>query len=69
MATGTRRISLNVTPQVYEQIQGLADKQGKTVTGVIRGALALEAWFDKTREEGGRVLLEREGEIREIVPR
>jgi len=64
-----KRISLNVTPQVYNEIQGLADKRGKTVTGVIRDALALEAWFDRTREDGGRVLLERNGEVREIVPR
>ena len=67
--TEMKRISLNIAPQVYEQLEGLANKRGKTVTGVIRDALALEAWFDRTREEGGRVLLDCNGEVREIVPR
>ena len=69
MATTAKRVGLNVTPQVYDQIQVLAQKQGKTISGLIRDALALEAWFDRLREDGGRVLLERNGEIREIVPR
>jgi hypothetical protein len=36
---------------------------------VLRDALALEMWFDDTYREGGRFLIERGGQTREIVPR
>jgi hypothetical protein len=38
------------------------------VTKVIEDALGLEKWYLKTREEGGKVIIEREnGDVWELV--
>ena len=65
----TKRVNVVFTDQAYGTLDELAKKEGKTISEVIRGAIALEKWFNDTRDEGGRVLVERKGDVREIVPR
>jgi len=33
----------------------------------LRDAIALEQCFETTRREGGRILVERDGEVRELL--
>lgn len=53
----------------YRDLEFLAHEQGKSKTEVLRDAVSLERWFQEARNEGGKILVERDGEIREIVLR
>lgn len=66
-----RRININLDDETYEELQQLARRKHKTMSETLRDALALEKWFQDTRSEGGRILLERggSGTAREIIPR
>jgi predicted DNA-binding protein len=68
MAT-THRVNVNFSEGAYSDLDTLAKRQGKTKAEVLRDAIALERWFDEVRREGNRVLIERDGEVREIIPR
>ena len=64
-----KRVNVNFSADAYGELIALAKQQNKSVSALLRDAIALEKWFAKTREEGGRVLVERDGEIREIITR
>jgi predicted DNA-binding protein len=68
MAT-THRVNVNFSEGAYNDLDSLAKRHGKTKAEVLRDAIALERWFDEVRREGNRVLVERDGEVREIIPR
>jgi predicted DNA-binding protein len=68
MAT-SHRVNVNFSESAYETLDELARRRGKTMSEVLRDAISLEKWFEDTRSEGGRVLIERDGEAREIIPR
>jgi predicted DNA-binding protein len=63
------RVNVNFSESAYKELTELAERKGKTVSDVLREAIALEQWFDETRREGSRVLVERDGNMREIVTR
>lgn len=65
----TRRINVNFSEGAYDDLETIADQQGKTKAEVLREAIALERLFQDAKREGGRLLIERDGELREIVPR
>jgi len=65
----TKRLNMNLNQKTYNDLEKLAEAKGKTISDLIRDALALELWFEETREEGGRILVERNGKAREIVSR
>jgi hypothetical protein len=69
MANNVHRVNVNFTESAYKELTALAERRGKTVSDVLRDAIALEHWFDETRREGSRVLVERDGNVREIIPR
>jgi predicted DNA-binding protein len=69
MADNPRRVNVNFSETAYRDLSSLADRQSKTKADVLRDAIALEKWFDEARREGARILVERNGEIREIIPR
>jgi predicted DNA-binding protein len=63
------RVNVNFSEDAYEQLTELAERKGKTVSDLLRDAIALERWFDETNREGSRVLVERDGKVREVIPR
>jgi metal-responsive CopG/Arc/MetJ family transcriptional regulator len=67
--SNTKRINMNLSQKTYDELAKLANEKGKTLSEIIRDALALELWFEETRKEGGRILVERGGKAREIVAR
>jgi hypothetical protein len=62
-----RRVNVNFAPPVYQMLEELARRRGKTMAEVLRDAIALEKWVEDQHEEGGRILVERNGDIRELV--
>ncbi len=65
----TKRVNVNFSEGAYDDLETIADQQGKSKAEVLRDAIALERLFLDTKHEGGRLLIERDGEIREIIPR
>lgn len=68
--TGTRvrRVNVNFSEQAYETLEELAARSGKSMSDVLREAIALKAWFDRERAAGNRILVERPGgQLREVI--
>lgn len=63
------RVNVNFSESAYETLEDLAKRRGKSMSEVLRDAIALEKWFDDTYREGGRFLIDRDGETREVIPR
>jgi metal-responsive CopG/Arc/MetJ family transcriptional regulator len=61
------RVNVNFSESAYRTLQELAERQGKTMSEVIRDAISLVRWFDEVQQSGGRVLVERDGKAREVV--
>jgi hypothetical protein len=66
----SHRFNVNFSEGAYRDLNTLAQRKGKSMSEVLRDAIALERWFDETRREGNKVLVEQpDGRIREVVPR
>ena len=66
---GVRRVNVNFSHEAFEMLQSLARRKGTTMSEVLRDAIGLEDWFDETWRSGGRVLVERNGTVHEILSR
>lgn len=62
------KYTLNLTPQMDEVLQDLADAQGVPKSTVIRRAVGLLKYLSEERATGARVRIEEEdGTVKEIV--
>lgn len=52
-----------------DAIEEIARRRGKPISEVLRDAIALEMYVQETWENDGRVIVERDGKKKEIVPR
>jgi hypothetical protein len=68
-STKVHRINVNFSENAYAALTVLADEQGKTQADVLRDALGLEKWIHDERKMGNRILIERDGVAREVIPR
>ena len=68
MAT-TPRVNVNFSESAYRTLEDLSDRKGKSMSEVLRDAIALEKWFQDTNESGGKVVVEQDGRAREVIPR
>lgn len=59
---------VSFSTEVYETLEEIARKKCKSVTEVIEDAIGLEKWYLKTREEGGKIIIEgKNGDVWELV--
>ena len=65
----TRRVNVNFSENVYQMLEALAEKKGKTMSEILRDAIALEKWVQDETDAGGRLLVDRGGQVRELVVR
>lgn len=66
----THRFTVNFSGDAYQALEHLAERKGKSMSEVLRDAIALEKWFQDTIEAGAKVLVEdHSGRVREVVPR
>ena len=61
-----RRLSVNVALDVGQAIDELGKRHGTTITDVIRRAVSTYKFVDDEVAAGGRILVERNGTIREV---
>lgn len=64
-----RRTSVAFTESAAMVLEDLASKTGKSRNEVLRDAIALEKAAQDTWQKGGRVIIERDGEKYEVLPR
>ena len=63
-----RRLSINFSDQAYRVLERLSEQTGKPMSEVLRDAIALKSWFEQTRADGGRVLVQKHGaNIEEVI--
>jgi hypothetical protein len=64
----THRVNVNFSDDAYAALRELARSRDKSISEVLRDAIALEQWYESTKREGGRVIVELEdGRVREVV--
>jgi Ribbon-helix-helix protein, copG family len=62
------RVNANFSPESYEVLTEIAERRGKSISDVLRDAIAFEKWYQDIVDSGGHVLVERDIErLREIV--
>jgi predicted CopG family antitoxin len=59
--------TIEVSDSVYQTLLSLAASKGTSVADVLGSAIALQEQALKTRDEGGRLLVENRGRMQEIV--
>jgi hypothetical protein len=65
-----RRVNVNFSESAYRTLEELAKEKGKTMSEVLRDAISLEKWvWDVTQKEKGRILVERDGKVQELLVR
>lgn len=62
-----KRVNVDFSDKAYEALKSLADRKDKTMSEVLRDAIALEQWFEDTKGDGAKVLVENKGKVQEIV--
>ncbi|MGH2560411.1 MAG: hypothetical protein ACRDJH_15220 [Thermomicrobiales bacterium] len=67
-AQDSRRVNVNFSGDAYDALEELARESGDTLSNVIRESIALKRWVRNTQKEGGRILVERNGQLRELIP-
>jgi uncharacterized protein YegP (UPF0339 family) len=65
--TSSRRLNVVFSEPAYEELRELAKRNNKSVSLLVRDAIALQKWFDDTQRAGWRILAEKRGRVREIV--
>ena len=64
----THRVNVNFSDDAYQALKEIARRRDKTISEVLRDAIALEQWYEETKQEGGRVIVElQDGREREVV--
>jgi hypothetical protein len=58
--------SVNLSTTSFDELEKLAQDEGKTIPELIVDAIALEKWLAETRKKGERVLVERNGTVQEV---
>lgn len=64
----SKRISVIFSGDIYKALQDLT-KSGKSMSDVIKDAITLEKWISDARKDGYRVLLEKDGKVKELMLR
>lgn len=59
-----KRVNINFSDEVLENLTELS--QNSTMSDIIRKSIALFKWAKDIKKEGGRILVERNGKVREV---
>jgi hypothetical protein len=59
-------VTVNLPKQAVEAVQRLAKKRHTTATEILRHAISLEKQLDDELDHGTRVLIEKDGDFREL---
>ena len=63
------KVTVNMSGDSLAALREMSDKQGRTMTEVIRGAIATEHYLRGQMAAGHRLLLERDGNFSVVILR
>jgi predicted transcriptional regulator len=61
------KLTVNLPSDAVDAVERLADRFGKTKTQVLREAIALKVYLQNEVDQGNKVLIERNGALRELA--
>lgn len=61
-----RRVNVKFAPSTYQALESLAQSAG-SISAALRDAIALAKWFQDVTQHDGHILVERDGQVREII--
>jgi hypothetical protein len=67
--SATRRVNVNFSSSAYEALSRLAARKGVSMSEALRQAIALDDYLTSAQSDGARLLLERSGQVSELVIR
>ncbi len=65
----TRRVTVNFSNSTYEMLSDLAEHKGISMSEALRQAISLQDYIANAQEDGARILIDRKGQISELVIR
>jgi hypothetical protein len=66
----SRRLNVSFSQSAYATLEKLADEKGKSMSEVLRDAIALEKWMTEATKDGRKILVEHpDGKVRELITR
>jgi len=57
-----KRLNIRMSDSAYTELSRLAKARDKSVSELIRDALALEKYVADTQDKGGRILIQQKGD-------
>jgi len=63
----TASVNVSFEPQAWAALQDLANRQGKSISQTLRDALTLQKYFLDTRQSGGKILIQQNGNTTELL--
>jgi predicted DNA-binding protein len=63
-----QRLSVNLSPEVAEALQWIAEKHGSTVTEAVRRCISTQKYIEEALDKKAKILIAEEGQpVRELV--
>jgi hypothetical protein len=63
-----QRLSVNLSPDVAEALQWIAEKHGSTVTDAVRRCISTQKYVEEALDKKAKILIAEEGQpVRELV--
>jgi|Tabmets5t2r1_1033131.scaffolds.fasta_scaffold421042_1 predicted transcriptional regulator len=67
-ARSPQRLSVNLSPDVAEALQWIAEKHGSTVTDAVRRCISTQKYVEEALDKKAKILIAEEGQpVRELV--
>ena len=63
-----QRLSINLSTEVAEALQWIAEKHGSTITEAVRRCISTQKYVEEALDKGAKVLIAEDGQpVRELV--
>ena len=61
------KTTVTFSDQAWRTIEDLSARTGHSMAEILRDAVAMYQWSIEVRAQGGHVLVERDGHVREVI--
>ena len=63
-----QRLSVNLSTEVAEALQWIAEKHGSTITEAVRRCISTQKYVEEALDKGAKILIAEDGQpVRELV--
>ena len=69
LAPGTKRVNVNFSQEAYQTLADLAAAKNLPMSEILRQAISLTKFVEDVVAKNGRILVDRDGKISEILLR